>query len=91
VTEPTNKGRSYGDWICLDWYDGPLSEIALVAFDDGKKLVEIKSQGGWIGTDYRVGFNGEKHFVNHMRFDRETLVAMLDLIDGKPVKDFHDE
>lgn len=91
MTKPSNKGRSYGDWICLDWYDGPLEEVALVTFDDGNKLVEIRTQGGWVGEDYReVGF-GEKLHVNHMRFNRETLVAMLDLIDGKPVKDFHDE
>jgi len=80
----------YGDWICLDWYDGPLTEIARVAFKDGHTLAEIKCQGGWVGTDYRTGRDGAKFFVNHMRFDRETLVAMLDLIDGKPVKDFHD-
>lgn len=91
MTKPTDKGRAYSDWICLDWYDGPLSEIALVTFADGRKLVEIKSQGGWVGEDYRVGFDGAKFHVNHMRFDRETLVAMLALIDGKVVKDFHDE
>ena len=78
----------YSKWICLDWYDGPLSEIALVTFDDGTKMAEIKCQGGWVGEDYRVGVSGEKFYENHMRFDRETLVAMLDLIDGKPVKDF---
>lgn len=86
----SEKGRTYGNWICLEWYDGPLSEIAVVTFDDGHKLVEIKTQGGWKGADYRVGQNGQKFHANHMRFDRETLVAMLDLIDGKPVKDFHD-
>lgn len=91
MSAPTERGRIYGDWICLDWHDGPFSEIALVTFDDGNHLVEIKSQGGWVGEDYRTGWNGEKFYVNHMRFDRETLVAMLDLIDGKPVKDFHDE
>lgn len=79
----------YGNWICLDWYDGPLSEIALVSFNDGSKMVEIKCQGGWVGEDYRTGRDGEKFFDNHMRFDRNTLVAMLDLIDEKPVKDFH--
>ncbi len=44
----------YGNWICLDWYDGPLSEIALVTFNDGDKRVEIKYQGGWVGEDYRT-------------------------------------
>jgi len=82
--------RSYSEWICLDWYDGPLTEIALVTFSDGHQLVEVKDQGGWVGDDYRVGKDGEKFFVNHMRFDRPTLQAMLDLLDGKPVKDFHE-
>jgi len=91
VSEPSAKGRTYGPWICRDWYDGPISEIALVTFDDGQKLVEIKTQGGWVGTNYRVGQSGKKFYVNHMRLDRETLVAMLDLIDGNPVKGFHDE
>ncbi len=84
------RGRAYGEWICLEWYDGPLSEIALVTFDDGHKLAEIKAQGGWRGEDYRVGFNGEQFHVNHMRFDRATLVALLSLIDGRPVKDYTD-
>jgi hypothetical protein len=85
-----SKG-TYGAWICLEWYDGPLEEIALVTVADGEKLVEIKTQGGWVGEDYRIGQSGKTFHMNHMRFHRETLVAMLDLIDGKPVKDFHDE
>lgn len=87
----SEESTKYSEWICLEWYDGPLSEVALVTFPDGSKLAEIKCAGGWVGEDYRVGKNDEKFYVNHMRLDRETLVAMLDLIDGKPVKDFHDE
>jgi hypothetical protein len=83
--------RTYSEWKCLDWYDGPLDEIALVTFNDGTKLVEIKTQGGWVGEDYRVGKDDEKFYYNHMRFNREMLVAMLDLMDGKPVKGFHDD
>ena len=82
---PGTVGR-YGRWICLDWHDGPLSEIALVTFDDGDKIVEIKTLGGW-----RDGDQSRLIPLTRLRLDRETLVAMLDLIDGKPVKGFHDD
>lgn len=83
--------RTYSAWTCIDWYDGPIEEIAVVTFNSGHKLVEIKAQHGWVGEDFLVrGRDGHKVFYNHMRLNRETLVAMLDLLDGNPVKDFHD-
>lgn len=87
-----SEHQSYSEWTCLDWYDGPLTEIALVTFHDDRKLVEIKTQGGWVGKGYRVGHDRvTKFFDNHMRFDRVTLVAMLDLLDGKNVPGFFED
>ena len=85
------SNKKYGGWVCLDWYDGPLCEVALVTFENGSKFAEIKSVGGWLGEEYSVGASGEKFHYNHMRLSREELQAMLDLLDGKPVKDFHEE
>jgi len=91
MAEPTSdQDPEDRPWICLDWYDGPLSEISI--YETGREpLVEIRTVGGWVGEGYRVGADGEKHYDNHMRFDRRTLQAMLDLIDGKPVKEWHEE
>jgi hypothetical protein len=80
-----------GDWICLDWYDGPLTEIAVVTFADGDKRVQMRTFGGWVGEESRIGANGESFSMSHMRFSRDELAAMLDLIDGKAVRDFFDE
>lgn len=33
--------ESVGDYIALDWYDGPLLEIARVDFDDGSRMVQV--------------------------------------------------
>jgi hypothetical protein len=71
--------------IILDWYDGPLCEIAPVDFSDGHRLVlvsqfvcgeveELRGGAKWAG----------------LRLDRETLQAALDLLDGKPVADYQD-
>jgi hypothetical protein len=91
-------------WVCLDWYDGPLTEIAAVSAPaadlgdgcarDASKYVEVRTIGGWIGMhpeDLRCGANGLGYHMNHMRFSREELQAMLDLYDGKPVTGFFGE
>ena len=85
--------EQHGKWICLDWYDGPLLEIAVVTFPDSPApgpLIEAKTYG-FESEDGHVGYDGAVVPMTHVRFTRESLVAMLDLLDGKPVKGFFDE
>ncbi len=80
-----------GDYICLDWYDGPLCEIARVDFGDDSpphSLIQIRTLGWVEDGDRTVPIPVRAAVV--ARLDRETLQSMIDLLDGKPVKDIHD-
>ena len=81
----------YGEWITVDYYDGPLEEIALVTLRGGDRMVEVKTIGGWDAEETFTIGRDEHVRYRHIRFSRENLVAMLDLIDGKEVKGFFDE
>lgn len=79
---PMAVGRR-GLWIALDWYDGPIIEIARITYEDEPKtLVEVRSFG-WQDPDETGKIR--------VRFDRDELVKMLDLLDGKPVLSWKDE
>lgn len=82
-----------GPSIALEWYDGPLLEIAKVDFPDGKHLVEIDTCLYALKTPDNSPVQSpiprEQRAV--IRLSRGELQAMLDLLDGKPVKDFHDK
>jgi hypothetical protein len=78
------REATVGPGIVLDWYDGPLLEIMLVTYASGNKLVQvdtclcqIEEAGPWPRATIRLS--------------RENLQAALDLLDGKPVTDFHGE
>ena len=82
----------YWDAVKGDTLSESSPEIALATFEDGHTLAEIRTVGGWAGDieegDYRPGVNGVKYPNNHMRFSREELQSMIDLLDGKPVPGF---
>ena len=71
-----------GEPICLEFYDGPLTEIVLITFDDSPPLVELQT--------YLVAeIKGEPPWQHvRVRLDRDEIQAMLDMIDGKHVKGF---
>jgi hypothetical protein len=94
VTEITNDLAHHTnrevvhDYIVLDWYDGPLLQAAKVDFKANqwhpdRSMVQVESlctvegEYPWQRATYRLS--------------REDLLKMLDILDGKPVKDFHDE
>lgn len=77
------RKQTEGTRITIDWHDGPLCEITRLDFDDGEPLIELRSLGVVEGTYPRE--------VLVSRLDRRTVQAMLDALDGKPVKDFDDE
>lgn len=85
------------DYIVLDWYDGPLLEIARVDFADRDPLVQVCT----LCTVHEIEqppserlrgtISGEEPWTRTViRLTRDDLQAMLDLLDGKPVKGFHD-
>lgn len=87
-----------GEWVDLDYYDGPLLSMALVTFREGEEAwsepcLEVRHFGGWQGSDNdarplprtEAGPNTEDglwHAV-HARFTREQLQDMIDYLDGK--------
>lgn len=76
-------GETIGLAIALEWHEGPLLEISLVTLSPGMpydKLVQVDT--------LLCTIEGERATV---RFSRENLQAALDLIDGKPVTDYHGE
>jgi len=80
----TQRGcGTVGPAIALEWYDGPLIEIARVEFEQRDPLVEISTS-----LVCRVTGEAPRQTVV-LRLSREHLVRMLDLVDGKPVED-HD-
>ncbi len=71
-----------GPAIALEWYDGPLIEIARVDFEKREPLVEVSTS-----LVCRVTEEPPRQTVV-IRLSREHLVKMLDLVDGKPVEDY---
>jgi len=72
------------NWCVTEWYDGPLRSIAKVLHHSSGRdaaLIEVRTNLGSVSADgdYCI------------RFDREELQRMLDLMDGKPVEGFFDE
>lgn len=91
--KPLNE--TVGDYIVLDWYDGPLLEIARVDFSDGDRLIQVCSlctarpEETAPTERLRGTVHGDYPWTRAtVRLTREHLQAMLDLMDGKPVKDF---
>lgn len=85
MSEPAKPpvGGAVGEYIAIEWHDGPLLEIAPVDFPDRDRLVQVHA--------VLTTIEGEPpwQWVT-TRFRRAELQAMLDVIDGKPVLDFHD-
>jgi len=79
---PRGRG-TVGPAIAIEWYDGPLLEIARVDLDHHDPLVEITTS-----LLCRVTGEWPRQSVV-LRLSREHLAKMLDLVDGKPVED-HD-
>lgn len=76
-----------GPEITLDWYDGPLCTIRRIDFDestvmDTQPIVEVETFAA--DTHEERGCT-----MARVRLDRKTIQAMLDALDGKPVRDFH--
>jgi hypothetical protein len=92
-----NRRETVSDYIALDWYDGPLLEIARVDFADHDCMAQVRS----LCTVHKIEqppsarlrgtVSGEEPWTRTtIRLTREDLQTMLDLLDGKPVKGFHD-
>lgn len=92
-----------GKYITLDWYDGPLLEIARVDFAepraDGvpKALVQVCSLCTVFAEEQpprerlRGTVSGDEPWTRTViRLSREDLQDMMDLLDGKPVNGWHD-
>jgi hypothetical protein len=79
------KSEEEPDYISIDWYDGPLLEIAGIEASDPstERLVQVRS------LFIKVEGDAPWQYVT-LRFYRENLQKMLDLLDGKPVEDSHD-
>lgn len=90
-----SPNETIGDYVALDWYDGPLLEIARVDFDDGDRLVQVCSLCNVSPEEkppserLRGVVSGDEPWTRAtIRLSRDNLQAMLDMIDGKPVKGF---
>lgn len=86
ASETSARPYHSGPSIALEWYDGPLLEIALATFPpdrpdgDQYKLVQVVSVVETV--------DGERPWQRAtVLLARENLQAMLDLLDGKPVAD----
>lgn len=86
--------ETIGAYTILDWYDGPLLEIAPVDISDGTRLVQVKT----LCTVHEVEtppspklrgtvIGDEPWAFAVVRFTRGDLVKMLDLLDGQIVED----
>lgn|SRR5512139_171408 len=81
-----------GDYIALDWYDGPLLEIASVDFANRDRMIQVQALCTLHDDETdpverpRGTVSGKDPWQRAViRFTREDLRAMLDLLDGKPV------
>jgi hypothetical protein len=79
----TDREHDDYDWCITEWYDGPLRSWGLVPNDERhtEPLVELCSNLAW--TDARKN--------THVRLSRAELQHALDMMDGKPVQDFHED
>jgi hypothetical protein len=89
--------ETVSDYIVIDWYDGPLLEIARVDFTDRDRMVQVCSLCTVHeieqppGERLRGMSSGEAPWTRTViRLTRDDLQTMLDLLDDKPVKGFHD-
>lgn len=97
-TTPASDPRGVvGKYISLDWYDGPLLEVASVDFPDRDRMVQVCALCTTTPIEappterLRGTINGEHPWERAtLRLTREDLQKMLDLIDGKSIKGFHD-
>lgn len=100
----TNCGETISDYIALDWYDGPLVEIARVDFPEPRvagvpdamihvcSLCTVHELEQPPSGPLRAMVSGDEPWTRSViRLTRSDLQKMLDLLDGKPVKGFHDE
>jgi hypothetical protein len=92
----TTPPEIVGEYIALDWYDGPLLEIARVDFADGDRLVQVCSlctvhpEEKPPSDRLRAVVSGEDPWARAViRLSRADLLKMLDLVDGKPITDAH--
>lgn len=93
-----NVRENVGGYIALDWHDGPLLEIARVDFPDHDRMVQVQSLCT-VHAEDTLPTGGPRAIVSGrepwtrcvIRLTRTDLQAMVDLLDGKPVKGFHDE
>lgn len=92
-----NPRETVGPYIALEWYDGPLLEIARVDFDDRDRMVQVCSLctvhdvETVPGERIRGTVSGEHPWTRSVvRLTREDLQAMMDLLDGRPVRAWND-
>lgn len=76
VDPPDLTSEVVGTYVALDWYDGPLVEIAPVVLADGDRMVQVRS----------LCLGDDPWQQAMIRLTREDLRKMLDMIDGKPVR-----
>lgn len=90
--------ETIGTYIALDWYDGPLLEIARVDFADADRMIQVCSLCTVTPEErppsdrLRGTASGEEPWTRTViRLSRGDLCKMIDLIDGKPVRGYLDE
>ncbi len=87
--------ETIGDYIALEWYDGPLLEIARVDFPGGHVLVQVCAlctvhpEETPPSARLRGTVSGNHPWTRAViRLSRDDLRAMLDLAEGRPVTDW---
>ncbi len=79
-----------GPEITTEWYDGPLRSMRLIVCKSGTKLVQVDTVLGTVGEPFTIGYDDNVRPVM-VRFTRDELQMMMDILDGKIVKDFFDK
>lgn len=87
--EDTDTDEDERIGVVLEYHDGPLRTARQVTCASGEKLVQVETVLAMVSPPFRIGHDNDAREVT-VRFDRNELVRMLDIIDGKPVTDFHD-
>lgn len=92
-----NHQETISAYTALDWYDGPLLEIACVDFANHDSMVQVRALCSVQkieqppSKELRGTVSGDEPWTRAViRLTREELQSMLDLLDGKPVKGFFD-
>lgn len=98
----SNDRETVSEYIALSWYDGPLLEIARVDFAEPRSdgipdaliqvcsLCTVRPEEAPPSAPLRGAVSGEYPWTRAIiRLGREDLQAMMDLLDGKPVKDYN--